>query len=76
MLLIPSIIDGKEIDGPGPDDGDGQRRRPLPGGREHCCVHKPAEDTSLTRLGNKVRSGQVFINTYGAAGGVELPFGG
>jgi len=28
------------------------------------------------RLARALRSGQVFINNYGAAGGVELPFGG
>jgi aldehyde dehydrogenase (NAD+) len=28
------------------------------------------------RLARKVRSGQVYINGYGAGGGVELPFGG
>ncbi len=28
------------------------------------------------RLARAVESGQVFINNYGAAGGVELPFGG
>lgn len=28
------------------------------------------------RFASGVRSGQVFINSYGAAGGVELPFGG
>ncbi len=28
------------------------------------------------RMAHKVQSGQVFINNYGAAGGVELPFGG
>ncbi len=28
------------------------------------------------RLARAVRSGQVFINNYGAGGGVELPFGG
>lgn len=28
------------------------------------------------RLAKKVQSGQVFINDYGAGGGVELPFGG
>jgi aldehyde dehydrogenase (NAD+) len=28
------------------------------------------------RMARRVRSGQVFINNYGAAGGVELPFGG
>ncbi len=27
-------------------------------------------------LAGKIRSGQVYINTYGAGGGVELPFGG
>ena len=28
------------------------------------------------RLARAIRSGQVFINNYGAGGGVELPFGG
>ena len=28
------------------------------------------------RLAKAVRSGQIFINNYGAGGGVELPFGG
>ncbi len=28
------------------------------------------------RLTKRLRAGQVFINTYGAGGGVELPFGG
>ncbi len=28
------------------------------------------------RMAKRMRSGQVFINNYGAAGGVELPFGG
>jgi aldehyde dehydrogenase (NAD+) len=28
------------------------------------------------RMARAVRAGQVFINNYGAAGGVELPFGG
>jgi acyl-CoA reductase-like NAD-dependent aldehyde dehydrogenase len=27
-------------------------------------------------LASRIRSGQVYINTYGAGGGVELPFGG
>ena len=27
-------------------------------------------------LAARIRSGQVFVNTYGAGGGVELPFGG
>jgi aldehyde dehydrogenase (NAD+) len=28
------------------------------------------------RMAKRVKSGQVFINNYGAGGGVELPFGG
>ena len=28
------------------------------------------------RLARRVRAGQIFINNYGAGGGVELPFGG
>ena len=28
------------------------------------------------RLAHAVKAGQVFIDTYGAGGGVELPFGG
>jgi len=28
------------------------------------------------RIAKRLRSGQVFINNYGAGGGVELPFGG
>lgn len=28
------------------------------------------------RVAKKVRAGQVFVNAYGAGGGVELPFGG
>ena len=28
------------------------------------------------RLARAIRAGQIFINTYGAGGGVELPFGG
>ncbi|EXL03198.1 aldehyde dehydrogenase family protein [Aquamicrobium defluvii] len=28
------------------------------------------------RLAKRVRAGQVFVNSYGAGGGVELPFGG
>ena len=28
------------------------------------------------RLARRIRAGQVFVNTYGAGGGVEIPFGG
>jgi acyl-CoA reductase-like NAD-dependent aldehyde dehydrogenase len=27
-------------------------------------------------VASRVKAGQVYINTYGAGGGVELPFGG
>jgi aldehyde dehydrogenase (NAD+) len=27
-------------------------------------------------LASRIKSGQVYVNTYGAGGGVELPFGG
>ena len=30
----------------------------------------------LMRLARRLRAGQVFLNNYGAGGGVELPFGG
>ena len=29
----------------------------------------------MTRITRRVRSGEVFINNYGAGGGVKLPFG-
>ena len=32
--------------------------------------------TTAHRLARSIRSGQVYVNTYGAGGGVELPFGG
>lgn len=35
-----------------------------------------ADGARQMRLARKLRSGQVFINNYGAGGGVELPFGG
>jgi aldehyde dehydrogenase (NAD+)/betaine-aldehyde dehydrogenase len=28
------------------------------------------------RVAGKIQAGQVYVNTYGAGGGVELPFGG
>lgn len=34
-------------------------------------------DTSrAVRVARKVRASQVYINAYGAGGGIELPFGG
>ena len=35
-----------------------------------------ADGARQMRLAKKLRAGQVFINNYGAGGGVELPFGG
>lgn len=35
-----------------------------------------ADGARQFRMARRVRSGQVFINNYGAGGGVELPFGG
>lgn len=34
------------------------------------------DGSRMLRMAKRVRSGQVFINNYGAGGGVELPFGG
>jgi len=35
-----------------------------------------ADAKRATRVARKVRAGQVYVNAYGAAGGIELPFGG
>lgn len=35
-----------------------------------------ADGARQMRLARDIRSGQVFVNNYGAGGGVELPFGG
>ena len=35
-----------------------------------------ADGQKAMRVARAVRSGQVFVNAYGAGGGVELPFGG
>lgn len=34
------------------------------------------DGSRMLRMARRVRSGQVFVNNYGAGGGVELPFGG
>lgn len=34
------------------------------------------DGSKAMRLANSIHAGQVFVNDYGAAGGVELPFGG
>ncbi len=35
-----------------------------------------ADAKRATRVARKIRAGQVYINAYGAGGGIELPFGG
>ncbi len=35
-----------------------------------------ANTSRAVRVARKVRAGQVYINAYGAGGGIELPFGG
>lgn len=35
-----------------------------------------ADAKRATRVARKVRAGQVYVNAYGAGGGIELPFGG
>jgi len=35
-----------------------------------------ADGSRQMRLARALKSGQVFVNNYGAGGGVELPFGG
>ena len=51
---------GQNAGGRKPEDGG---RRTADGGRQF-------------RLARDLRAGQVFVNNYGAGGGVELPFGG
>ena len=36
----------------------------------------PATAARALRLARRLRAGQVYLNDYGAGGGVELPFGG
>ena len=48
-----------------------QRHRLRPG-RRRLDARRRAPDAH----GQELQSGQVFINNYGAGGGVELPFGG
>ncbi|USZ50538.1 aldehyde dehydrogenase family protein [Halomonas sp. DN3] len=41
-----------------------------------CAGVWTADGGRQLRLAKAIRSGQVFVNNYGAAGGIELPFGG
>ncbi len=35
-----------------------------------------SDGSRALRVARKIRTGQVFVNGYGAGGGIELPFGG
>jgi aldehyde dehydrogenase (NAD+) len=48
-----------------------QRHGLRPGGRRLDARRQPR-----AALARKLQCGQVFINNYGAGGGIELPFGG
>ncbi|MBS8231305.1 aldehyde dehydrogenase family protein [Marinobacter salarius] len=41
-----------------------------------CAGVWTADGGRQLRMAKQIRSGQVFVNNYGAAGGIELPFGG
>jgi hypothetical protein len=67
--------------------GSGQGHRDLPrprigsrGGPFACSSRRDLRSTirasTVGGLSREVRVGQVFINGYGAGGGIELPFGG
>ena len=51
---------------------------PVPRDAQLACeeVFGPVLAAFQTRVAKSVKAGQLFINCYGAGGGVELPFGG
>jgi delta 1-pyrroline-5-carboxylate dehydrogenase len=53
-------------------------RRPIANGTDFGLVAGvwTQDGARQLRMARAVQSGQVFINNYGAGGGVELPFGG
>jgi aldehyde dehydrogenase (NAD+) len=69
--LWPGAV-GHGVQGRRPCGGACQRHPVWPGGRDLDARWRPPAAHGQTR----VQSGQVFINNYGAGGGVELPFGG
>ena len=44
--------------------------------RDEADAVRIANGVRQLRMARAIRSGQVFVNSYGAGGGVELPFGG
>ena len=59
---------------PGPTDpGAGKLNYGYPG---KSAPAEPTRKAKRGRVAKKVRAGQVFVNGYGAGGGIELPFGG
>jgi len=54
-----------------------EARRPHRRADRRARAHRGARRRGRQmRLAKALRSGQVFVNNYGAGGGVELPFGG
>ena len=55
-----------------------QGRIVVPGSGEIACIITDWSENGARqmRMARALRAGQVFINNYGAGGGVELPFGG
>ena len=72
----------EEIFGPVLAIIDVRRRRRSGGDREPQPVRPAspacgrATSTRRSRWPPRIKAGQVYVNTYGAGGGVELPFGG
>jgi acyl-CoA reductase-like NAD-dependent aldehyde dehydrogenase len=77
------LLDGDDTDG-GPVSAVTDVRRydaPLDGGLVPAAFGLVAgiwtrDVGTAHRLAGEIEAGQVFVNTYGAGGGVELPFGG
>ena len=54
----------------------GGARSPTPRSSAWSRASGRSDGARQFRMAKRVKSGQVFINNYGAGGGVELPFGG